>query len=69
MTPSDALQLATRNAADALGRLDDLGTLEVGKIADLIVVEGNPLENIKVLQDLGSIKVVFKEGKVDADRR
>jgi len=69
MTPSDALQLATRNAADALGRLDDLGTLEVGKIADLIVVEGNPLENINVLQDLGSIKVVFKEGKVDADRR
>ena len=69
MTPSDAQQLATRNAADALGRLDDLGTLEVGKIADLIVIEGNPLENIKVLQDLGSIKVVVKEGKVDVDRR
>ena len=69
MTLSDALQLATRNAADALGRLDDLGTLEMGKIADLIVVEGNPLENIKMLQDIGSIKVVVKEGKVDVDRR
>jgi imidazolonepropionase-like amidohydrolase len=69
MTPSDALLLATRNAADALGRLDDLGTLEVGKIADLIVVEGNPLEDIKMLQDLGTIKVVVKEGKVEVDRR
>jgi imidazolonepropionase-like amidohydrolase len=69
MTPAEALLLATRNAADALGKLHRLGTLEKGKLADLLVVDGNPLENIRVLQDLGAIKLVVKEGAVEVDRR
>ena len=69
MTPAEALLLATRNAADALGRLDELGTLEPGKIADLIVVDGNPLKSIAVLQDVERIKVVMKGGAVEVDRR
>jgi len=69
MSPADALLLATRNAADALGKLDRFGTLEKGKLADLIVVDGNPLSNITVLQDLENIKLVMKEGIVEVDRR
>jgi imidazolonepropionase-like amidohydrolase len=69
MKPAEALLLATRNAADALGKLHRFGTLEKGKLADLLVVDGNPLENIRVLQDLNAIELVVKEGSVDVDRR
>jgi imidazolonepropionase-like amidohydrolase len=69
LTPEQSLTLATRNAADALGKLDRLGTLEKRKIADLIIVNGNPLENIKVLQDLQRIEIVMKEGIIEVDKR
>jgi adenine deaminase len=45
-SPYQALLTATRNPAEFLGIDDDLGTLEPGKLADMIFVEGNPLENI-----------------------
>jgi imidazolonepropionase-like amidohydrolase len=45
------------------------GTLEKGKIADLLVVDGDPLRDIRVLQDHGRIKVVMKDGRVEVDRR
>lgn len=57
-----AIQAATKVAAEAL-MLEDVGTIEKGKIADLIVVNGNPLKNIKILQDIKKIEMVFKEGK------
>jgi imidazolonepropionase-like amidohydrolase len=63
----DALLSATRNAAEALGRSDDLGTVEPGKWADLVAVQGDPLEDITILQDVG---FVMKEGvvhKLDGD--
>lgn len=53
------LVFATRNAANALDVLDDCGTLEVGKKANLVVVEGNPLNNIK---SVNRIKQVVKNG-------
>jgi len=56
-----AIQSATKTAAEAL-MLPDLGTIEKDKIADLIVIAGNPLEDIKILQDVEKIKMVFKEG-------
>jgi len=55
-----AIMAATRNSAEAVGMLDELGTIEAGKLADLIVVEKNPLENIS---NLRSLKMVFKDGK------
>ena len=60
LTEMQAIIAATRNCADVCGVLDELGTVEHGKIADLIVVEENPLENISNLRKL---KRVFKDGQ------
>ena len=68
LTEMEAIQTATRNAADAIGMLDDLGTLESGKIADIIAVDGNPLDNISYLQEMRRIKLVVKEGQVAVNR-
>lgn len=69
MQPMHALQTATLNAARALKLDRDLGTLEAGKLADLVAVDGNPLADIKCLQSKQNIQIVMKEGKVYADRR
>jgi imidazolonepropionase-like amidohydrolase len=60
LTEMETLIAATKNCAEICGVLDKLGTVEQGKIADLIVVERNPLENISNLRKL---KMVFKDGK------
>jgi imidazolonepropionase-like amidohydrolase len=57
-----AIQSATKIAAEAL-KLPNIGTIEKGAMADMIVVDGNPLRDIKVLQDPEKIKMVFKNGK------
>lgn len=69
MTPMDAILTTTRNAAEALGMIADLGTLEEGKIADIIAVAGDPLDDIRVLQPRENIQLVMKEGSVFVDRR
>jgi imidazolonepropionase-like amidohydrolase len=61
MKPMDAIMAGTRNAADLLGLDKELGTVEPGKIADLVAVDGNPLENVKVLTQP---VFVMHEGKV-----
>ena len=61
MPPMKAIQSATLEAAKLLRIEDRLGTLEAGKIADVVAVKGNPLENIKVLQ---SMVFVMKDGVV-----
>jgi imidazolonepropionase-like amidohydrolase len=61
MTPMMILQAATRNIAAAYHKLDAFGTLEPGKLADLIVVDADPLEDI---QNLKKLSLVVKEGKV-----
>lgn len=69
MTPMEAILTATKNAAEALRMDKDIGTLEEGKLADIIAVEGDPLKDITVLQKKELIKLVAKEGKVYVDRR
>jgi imidazolonepropionase-like amidohydrolase len=61
MTPLAALQTATINAADLMGWTDKVGSLESGKWADMIGVEGNPLDDIRLLQH---VKFVMKAGVV-----
>jgi len=61
MTPARALLSATRDAADLLGVLDDGGTIEPGKWADLVAVRGNPLDDVEILKEVG---FVMKEGVV-----
>ena len=58
-----AIQSATKTAAEAL-MMPDLGTLENGKVADFIVVDGNPLDDIKILQDVEKVKMVYQEGQL-----
>jgi imidazolonepropionase-like amidohydrolase len=65
-TPWETLLAATRHAADLCGALTDLGTVEAGKIADLIVVRDDPLEDI---HNLRSLELVVKDGRVVADHR
>ena len=65
-TPFQAIQAATRNAAELCGVGDELGTVEAGKLADLIVVEGNPLGDIANMRNL---VLVIKDGQVVSDKR
>jgi len=64
----DVLVWATRNGAEVLGRADDLGTVTAGKLADLLVVDGNPLSDINVLRDPGALVAVLQGGRPVTDR-
>ena len=67
MPPIEILRAATVNAAELLGWQDRIGLLEVGKLADLIAMEGNP---IKDLTALNRVLFVMKGGEVvKSDRR
>lgn len=61
MTPMQAVQAATTNAADLLGHSSEIGSIKPGKYADLIAVGGDPMRDISVLE---SVEFVMKEGKV-----
>jgi imidazolonepropionase-like amidohydrolase len=66
MTPIQAIRTATLNASDLLGWSDRVGTIEAGKFADLIAVDGEPLKDVKVLEQ---VQWVMKGGAVvDQDR-
>jgi Tol biopolymer transport system component/imidazolonepropionase-like amidohydrolase len=61
LSPADAIRTATAVPAEAMGLGADLGTIEAGKLADLVVVDGNPLANIT---DLRRTRTVVKDGTV-----
>ncbi|MDD9896204.1 MAG: amidohydrolase family protein [Gammaproteobacteria bacterium] len=61
MAPLQVISAATKTNAEILGQIDDLGTIEVGKLADIIIVDGNPLRNIEVLD---YVDIVIKDGGV-----
>lgn len=64
MSPMDAIIAATKTAAEDIGVHDKVGTVEVGKLADIIIVNGCPLENVDVLHDGSKIEMVMKEGAI-----
>ena len=68
LTPLQALRAATGWAAECLGLERDIGTVEKGKLADLIVVTGDPLGDVKMLQDPEQIALVLKGGEIAANR-
>ena len=58
-TPVEAIHIATSNGAQFLGELDKIGTLAIGKAADIVVINGDPSANIK---DIEKVEFVFKDG-------
>jgi imidazolonepropionase-like amidohydrolase len=66
MTPAAALHTATGAAAEILGQEAQLGTLEVGKLADILIVDGDPLVDIGATR---AIWLVLKDGQIVVDKR
>jgi imidazolonepropionase-like amidohydrolase len=68
LSPLEVLTCATKTGAEILGRGHELGTLEAGKIADVLVVEGDVVADIALLQDRSKILAVMQGGVVKAGR-
>lgn len=66
--PLDVIRWATKHGAEAMGMDKHTGTIEVGKLADLVVVDGDPLADITVLQDRRRLLAVIKEGSLITNR-
>lgn len=63
-SPAEALVCATRNGGLAMRSEGDLGTLEAGKLADLLLVDGNPLEDLSILTDRERLQLIVKNGDI-----
>ena len=63
LSPMKSLVSATKTNASLFGMEDEIGTIEEGKLADLLVVDGDPLENIAVLQKKSNLKLIMKGGR------
>ena len=61
MTPMQAIQAATKSGAEALGMTEDVGAIAVGRYGDIIAVDGDPLGDVRELED---VDVVIKGGEV-----
>lgn len=68
MTPVQALQCATINAARALWLEDSIGSIEVGKAGDIVVVSSNPLDDITTLENMENIELVIRNAERVAER-
>ncbi len=62
LAPLDVLRWATQNGAELMGMASELGTVEEGKLADLLVVDGDPSVDIAVLQDQDKLRAILKGG-------
>jgi imidazolonepropionase-like amidohydrolase len=67
-SPLQTITCATKTGAEILGRAHEIGTLEIGKLADILIVEGDPLTQIEILQDRQQILAVMQAGVVKAGR-
>ena len=69
LTPMQAIQAATGRAAEAIGLAAEVGTISVGKQADMILVAGDPLQDVTILERGKAVDFVMKGGVVYLDRR
>jgi imidazolonepropionase-like amidohydrolase len=69
MTPMEAIVATTKVAAECLGWQDQVGTIEAGKLADIVIARTDPLKDIRSLEKASDIAVVMKDGKIVKDRR
>ncbi|HLA08699.1 MAG TPA: amidohydrolase family protein [Anaerolineales bacterium] len=67
MTPMQAIVATTKIAADCLGWQDQVGTIEAGKLADIVIAKTDPLIDIRSLENVDNIRLVMKDGKVVKD--
>jgi imidazolonepropionase-like amidohydrolase len=67
-SPMDTIVAATRSGAMACFMADKTGTIQTGKLADIIIVDGDPLSDITILQNVQNIKMVMLEGRIEIDR-
>jgi imidazolonepropionase-like amidohydrolase len=65
--PLDVIRWATQHGAELMGRAHELGSIKDGFLADLLVVDGNPLEDIRILQNASSILAIMKGGTLVKD--
>ena len=63
-TPVEALVAATKLGGELMGRGDKLGQIKAGYLADLLVVDGDPARDVKILQDASRLALIMKDGKV-----
>jgi imidazolonepropionase-like amidohydrolase len=61
-TPMETLIAATRLGGEIMGRAGELGVVTVGALADLLLVDGDPLADISILQDRGALRMIMKDG-------
>ena len=69
MTPKEALLAATKYGGELMQRPEELGQLKEGFLADIIMVDGNPIENLSLLQDPEKILMVMKDGEIHKNQR
>lgn len=67
MSPMEAIVATTRVASECIHMSDDVGTLEAGKFADLLVIDGDPLDDITILQDQSRMPLVMVGGRTHRD--
>ncbi|MCL2368503.1 MAG: amidohydrolase family protein [Oscillospiraceae bacterium] len=64
LTPMEAIQAATKNASHVIKKEKEVGTLERGKTADVIIVDGNPLEDISILANPENVRIILQDGLI-----
>jgi imidazolonepropionase-like amidohydrolase len=67
MTPMQAIVAGTQMGARCMGLGEDVGILKAGMFADLLVVDGNPLDDVRILQDRAKLRLIMKDGEIIKD--
>src|SRR5690606_16077976 len=69
MTPKEALLSATKLGGELMMRPDEIGQIKEGYLADLLLIDGNPIEDLSLLQDPEKILMVMKDGEIFKNTR